>query len=78
MISSYADRPLVVKCLVEAGCPLNARDGQGRNALFYSVAAGKVDTLAYLLDQGAEVVTDRHRCVLPDREDMTDDDITID
>ena len=60
MMAAYADRPAVVTCLVAAGCDMRRVDSEGRNVLFYAVAAGKVDTLAYLLDQGAELITDKH------------------
>lgn len=56
MIASYADNADVIKFLVrEAEVDVNARDLDGRNAMFYTVAGGRLDTLIYLFDHGCRV-----------------------
>lgn len=64
MIATYADNADVIKVLVEKEIDLNRCDIHGRNALFYVVAQGMVDTLAYLLDSGAQVSRDCHDVTL--------------
>ena len=60
MVASEADNVDVIKALTETGSDsvLNATDAAGRNALFYSIRNGRLDTLLYLLDCGVEIRAD--------------------
>lgn len=60
MIASYADNAEVIKYIVDSEIDLNITDKEGRNALFYTVAGGRIDTLAFLLDSGIEIRNDMH------------------
>lgn len=55
MIASYADNADVIKYLVQQEKDINAVDLDGRNAMFYTVAGGRLDTLIYLFDNGCKV-----------------------
>ncbi|ELT90931.1 hypothetical protein CAPTEDRAFT_76145, partial [Capitella teleta] len=60
MLASYADNASVIKYVVDSKVELNRLDKDGRNVLFYAVAEGRLDTLAYLIDCGAEVKPDHN------------------
>lgn len=63
MIATYADNAEVIQYLIaqpEASEEVNRIDRDGRSALFYTVAGGRLDTLVYLLENGAEIKSDKH------------------
>ena len=55
MIASYADNSDVIKYLIEQRMDVNVADVEGRNAMFYTVAGGRLDTLIFLFDNGCQV-----------------------
>ncbi len=57
MIASYADNAEVIKYLMKQGIDVTSCDIEGRNAMFYTVAGGRLDTLIYLFDNGCSVST---------------------
>ena len=55
MIASYADNANVIKYLIQKNLDVNAVDIEGRNAMFYTAAGGRLDTLIFLFDNGCQV-----------------------
>ena len=55
MIASYADNADVIKYLIQQNLDVNTLDIEGRNAMFYTVAGGRLDTLIFLFDNGCQV-----------------------
>ena len=55
MIASYADNADVIKYLIQKNLDVNAVDIEGRNAMFYTAAGGRLDTLIFLFDNGCQV-----------------------
>ena len=43
---------------------INHVDNARRNALFYTAAGGRADTLVHLIQQGSDVTTDEHQFTL--------------
>ena len=63
MIATYADNAEVIQYLMarpESDREVNRVDRDGRSALFYTVAGGRLDTLVYLLENGASIMSDKH------------------
>jgi ankyrin repeat protein/Zn finger protein HypA/HybF involved in hydrogenase expression len=50
----YTGYPEVIRTLVDAGSPLNARDQEGRSALAWAAVLGDSRTATLLLERGAE------------------------
>ena len=61
MIAAYNDKPDVIKYVIDHSDVIDHVDKDWRNALFYAVASGRLDTVLYLVDQGVKVVPDYQR-----------------
>ena len=61
MIAAHTDNPAIIKLLITSGADVKKTDKDGRNVLFYSTCSGRLDSLVYLLDNNAQIVTDKHK-----------------
>jgi len=54
MLASYNGHRAVVEFLLEQGVPVDARNGQGRTALMFAATGSFPETVARLIDRGAD------------------------
>jgi len=55
MKAAYSGHVAVIRSLIKAGAPVNARDMDGASALLWAAERGMTESVAALLKQGADI-----------------------